>query len=194
MGWWRQAGFTWPGQWRELHLLWLPAVLVAVPLAGGVKALDAGALAILVTGYALTGLTEEGYLRGVMLVVLDRLTPRRAAFISAALFGAAHLGNVLFRGHPGLVAAQAIGASCFGVGYAALRLRTGTLWPLVVLHMLTDLFAAVARIPVIPGLVVQDVVLLGYGLWLLRSTRPARGSEPIRSSRKTPVPGGRATH
>jgi uncharacterized protein len=91
-----------------------------------------------------------------------------AVLLSSALFGAAHLTNVLFRGNPALVAAQAVGAFSFGVGYAALRVRTGTIWPLMVLHMLTDLLAAVGGLPRIPILVAQDVILLGYGLFLLR--------------------------
>jgi hypothetical protein len=70
-----------------------------------------------------------------------------------------------------LVAAQAVGAFCFGVGYAAIALRIGTIWPLMVLHALTDLFAAVGALPKIPILVGQDIVLLIVGLWLLRGNR-----------------------
>lgn len=60
-----------------------------------------------------------------------------------------------------------VGAACFGVGYAAIALRIGTIWPLMVLHMLTDLFAAVGALPKIPILVGQEVVLLAVGLWLI---------------------------
>jgi hypothetical protein len=38
----------------------------------------------------------------------------------------------------------------------------------MVLHMLTDLFAAVGALPKIPILVGQDVVLLVFGLLVLR--------------------------
>jgi hypothetical protein len=69
---------------------------------------------------------------------------------------------------PAFVVAQAFGTACFGVGFAALRLRTGTIWPLLVLHMLTDLFGQLARLPVTPFLMTQDVVLLAYGLYLVR--------------------------
>ena len=34
LGQWRAAGFTHPGHWRALHVLWLPALLALVPLAG----------------------------------------------------------------------------------------------------------------------------------------------------------------
>lgn len=94
-----------------------------------------------------------------------------AVLVSSLLFGVMHLSNVMFRSSPALVVAQAIGAACFGVGFAALRLRTGTIWPLLVLHMLTDLLGQLARLPAIPFFVTQDIVLLCYGLYLVRGSR-----------------------
>jgi hypothetical protein len=44
----------------------------------------------------------------------------------------------------------------------------------MVLHMLTDLLAAVGGLPRIPILVAQDVILLGYGLFLLRGAGAKR--------------------
>ncbi len=52
-------------------------------------------------------------------------------------------------------------------------LRIGTIWPLMVLHWLTDLFAAAGALPRIPILVGQDVVLLAVGLWLVSRRGPA---------------------
>ena len=98
------------------------------------------------------------------------------------LFGASHLANVLFRDNVTLVAAQAVGAFCFGVGYAAIALQIGTLWPLMVLHALTDLFAAVGSLPKIPILVGQDIILLIVGLWLLRGNR---AHQDVRGGRQT---------
>ena len=63
---------------------------------------------------------------------------------------------------------QALGAFCFGVGYAALRWRTKTFWPLMAMHLATDLFAAVGGLPKVPVLVAQDVVLLALGAYLIR--------------------------
>jgi membrane protease YdiL (CAAX protease family) len=164
----RAAGFTGPRSWQRPWLFVVPAVLVPVPLLAGVRPVEAGTMAVLVVGYALTGFTEEALWRGVVLRVLRPAGPATAVLFSSALFGAAHLGNVLFRDNVALVVAQAVGAACFGVGYAAVALRTGTIWPLMVLHMLTDLFAAVGALPKIPILVGQDVVLLVLGLLVLR--------------------------
>ena len=163
----RAAGFTGPRSWRHPLLFVVPAALVPVPLLAGVRPLGAGTVAVLVVGYALTGFTEEALWRGVVLRVLRPAGPATAVLFSSALFGTAHLANVLFRDNVALVVAQAVGAACFGVGYAAVALRTGTIWPLMLLHMLTDLFAAVGALPKIPILVGQDVVLLVFGLLVL---------------------------
>ena len=175
----RAAGFAGPRRWRNLHLLILPTVLAFVPLLAGFRPVDA--LATLIVGYALTGFMEEALWRGLVLRVLRPTGALPAVLVGSLLFGAAHLPNVLFRDSVGLVAAQAVGAFCFGVGYAAIALRIGTIWPLMVLHALTDLFAAVGALPKIPILVGQDVILLIVGLWLLRSNPAARSSGGGRS-------------
>lgn len=174
---WRQLGVTAPREWRSPGLLVVPTLLALSPLVFGVAETGAGRLAFLVAGYALTGVLEELMWRGMVQRVLGPLGPGRAVLITAALFGAAHLGNVIYRDSVALVAAQAWGAFCFGVGYGALRARTGTIVPLMVLHAVTDLAAAVGAGPAIPLLVAQDVVLLGMGAWLLR--RPAPVAEPL---------------
>lgn len=183
----REAGFTGPRSWRNLHLLVLPAVLAVIPLVAGFRPVDA--LGTLIVGYALTGFMEEALWRGLIPRVLRPTGPLAAVLFGSLLFGAAHLPNVLFRDSAILVVAQAIGAFCFGVGYAAIALRMGTIWPLMVLHALTDLCAAVGALPRIPILVGQDVVLLVVGLWLLRRD-PPRGHLPARRTSIVTPPAG----
>lgn len=174
LGWQRAIGFNSPARWRSLHLLWLPAVaVVALPFLRGVGTIEARNFAFLVVGYALTGFYEEALFRGLILRVLEPLGVRRAILLSALLFGAAHLVNVLFR-NPAIVLAQAVGAATEGVGLAALRVRTNTLWPVIVLHALEDLLLHFGRLPAIPVNVAQSVILFAYGLWLLRGLGAAR--------------------
>ena len=168
-GGWSAIGLTHPREWRNTKLLALPAALSLVPLLGGVRSIEAGELSVLVIGYILTGFMEETLWRGAVQRILAPSGIRSAVWLGSALFGAAHLVNVAFRGSVALVVAQAFGAFCFGVGYAALRWRTNTIWPLMVLHLTTDLFAAVGGLPKIPVLVAQDVVLLIVGAVLLRN-------------------------
>ena len=165
---WQDAGFTRPGQWRELRLYALPTVVVLAPIAAGVTPVAPGMLAMLITGYALTGYMEEAMWRGVVLRVLRPTCTMQAVLIGSLLFGAAHLSNIMFRENAALVAAQAIGSFCGGIGYAALRLRTNTIWPVMALHMAGDLIASIGALPKIPTLVTHDVIMLAFGLYLLR--------------------------
>ncbi len=145
----------------------MPAALAIVPVLGGLREVDTGLLITLLVGYARTGFMEEAMWRG-MVLILQPTGAQQAVLFSSMLFGASHLAIVLFRESAALVVAEAVGAACFGVGYAALRLRIDTIWPLMALNMLTDLLAAIGALPKVPILVGQDVVLLIFGLLLLR--------------------------
>ena len=167
VGSWRQLGVNRPAEWRHQRLLVLPLVVAVAPLALGFHPVGTDVLLVLVVGYALTGVVEELVWRGMALRLLEPLGIRAGVVAGAALFGAAHLANVFFRDSTGLVLAQVWGAFCFGLAYGALRVRTGTIVPLMALHALTDLAAAVGNLPKIPVLVAEDVVLLAYGIALL---------------------------
>lgn len=166
--WWQEAGFNAPDRWRSLGLLWLPAVVaVVLPLLGGVQWLSAGTTLYFASGYLITGFMEEAWMRGLVLRVLQPTGSVRAVLLSALLFALLHSTNFLFR-NPAIVLAQMVGAFCFGVAFAALRLRTNSIWFSMGLHMLHDLFLHITAFPVIPLAVVQDVILLIYGIYLLR--------------------------
>jgi len=164
---WAQLGVKPWSRWSRRPLLLLPLVLALSPLAFGVRSVEPAAWIVLGVGYTMTGFAEELVWRGMVLRVLAPLGAVRGPLVGSVLFGLAHLSNVLFRDSVALVAAQAWGAFCFGVGYAALRRRTGTIVPLMGLHLLTDACAAVSAGPTIALLVGQDVVLLTFGVLLL---------------------------
>ena len=169
---WRRAGFT---PWRVARaraLFAVPAIVVLFPLVAGFAPVDAGSVGVLVLGYALTGFAEEGFFRGIMLEVLRPLGPTRSIVLSSVLFGAVHLSNILIRGNPAVILSQAVGAACFGFGYAALRYRTGTVVPLILLHFLTDFFLQIGSLPLIPVAVAQDTLLLSLGLFILSRKGP----------------------
>jgi len=175
--WWREAGFNGPSAWRDLHLLWLPAVVTLVlPFLGGVNWLDRQTAVYLASAYLITGFMEEAWVRGLQLRVLQPLGPVRAIFISALLFALLHMNNFLFRS-PAIVLAQMVGAFCFGLAYGVLRVRTNTIWFLILLHMLHDLLLRYSVFPLIPLNVVQDVILLGFALYLLRGLRQNKAAE-----------------
>ncbi len=193
LGWWDEAGFNSPSSWRNLALLWLPALLVlVVPLVRGLKPVDVGTIATLSLGYLLVGFREESLYRGLMLRVLQPIGPVRAVILAGVLFGAAHLGNFFIRSNPALVVAQIVGATCFGIALGALRLRTGTIWFLILIHALSDLFLRFTLLPAIPLEVARDIVLLIYGIYLLRVLHREQ-MQRAHTSDSTALPGTTST-
>jgi uncharacterized protein len=181
--WWQLAGLNGPSSWRELRLLWLPTLLLFLPLLGGMRSLDAPTLGTLLVGYLATGFAEEAVYRGLVLGLLRPTGIWRAVVISSLLFGLAHLSNIVLRdGSPAITVAQAVGSATGGVGLAALRLRTNTIWPLILLHAFSDFFFQLGNLPVPLVDAAHDVILLAYGIYLLRGSALAK-------PRLSPMPG-----
>lgn len=166
---------------RQLPLLVLPGLVLLWPLLYGVRPVGLGDVTILLLGYALTGVMEEVLVRGVIFQSLLARGALRAVFISALLFGAAHVGRLLFGSPLPLVLFQVMFAVFDGVLYGALRLRLGNLWPLIALHAAGDFALALGQVPqplwsylYLGG----ELLVLAYGLALLlpyrlRRARPA---------------------
>lgn len=167
----------------RLHpaLLVVPLLVALAPFAAGIKDVGVQAGTTIVVGYLATGVYEELWYRGLVLDSLAAWTPLRAAVFSSALFGVTHLVNIAFGANPAVTAAQVIGATCFGVGLAALRLRGVSLWPLVILHALADIALQVADLGSAWRwilLVGGDMVLFVYGLRILRKASPTGEDHP----------------
>jgi membrane protease YdiL (CAAX protease family) len=168
LGWWKAAGFNFPSEWRDAHLMWIPFIVVLVlPFLMGIKTSDWSTFFYLLIAYALTGFMEEGLMRGIVMRVLKSTGANRSVIISALLFGLMHIGNLLYR-NPAIVFAQMLGAFVHGIGLGAIRLRTNTIWFPVILHGLHDLALKYTNFPAIPLDVVQVTLLMVYGIYLLR--------------------------
>ncbi|MFD0557087.1 CAAX prenyl protease-like protein [Stackebrandtia endophytica] len=148
LGWWRAVGFTGFRSWQAVWLAWFPALLVVVlfvlQLLQSPLTDDVGWLGLSVLNVFGVGFFEEALTRGLVLYLLLFAWKARpngavaAVFVSAILFGLAHLLN-LFAGQPLFATLVQIGyAIGFGVGFAALLLRTNTIWIGIVLHSLVD--------------------------------------------------------
>jgi len=177
LGWWRASGFNTPSEWRCLYLL-LPIVcLLGVTLLMQPQLPDVGKIAALVVVTLLIGFQEEAIFRGVLLRALAPQGVLRAVIISAVLFGLIHANSLLVGRDPVFVLSQIIGSMLGGIAIGALRVRTNTIWPLIVLHALNDFlqFTATGGIEAqhvatyIPILKVGiNIILAVYGLYLLR--------------------------
>jgi len=177
--WWRPVGYTPASQWRDLRLYWLPVLLLAAPLVAGVRLPEAGGtVAMLLVAYSATAVFEETIWRGVMLHVLRPLGVWPAVLGSSVLFGLGHLSNSALRGFSALILLQAFGAAVQGIGLAALRLRTNTIWPLIAIHALHDIGLQLGYLPIAAIEAPVATIIAVYGIYLLRGGRaePAPGS------------------
>jgi membrane protease YdiL (CAAX protease family) len=109
-----------------------------------------------------SGFFEEVMLRGVLLSILvRRYSDRRSIIAAAAVFGGLHLLNAL---NPTMdsawVLAQATWAFFLGALYGLLFIRTGSIYPSVVLHYLGNGMVGVW----FRGLDSQGIVAALYGL------------------------------
>lgn len=89
---------------------------------------------------------EEITFRGMIVPNIMRVYNRAkgiwlSLFISAAIFGLIHAANILAGADPGTTAFQVFYAFALGMLFAAVLIRTGNIWPLIVCHGLIDTFA-----------------------------------------------------
>jgi len=139
LGWSSRAGFR--RDVSSLQVYWYPVLLAFVPVIGyGTVAIPAGRFAFYAAAILFTGISEETLARGVMLPALLPRGKWVALFFAATLFSVAHLTNTIFS-DPGALRMLEVLLVTFGfaVLYGAVFLRTGNLWPLIVLHTIHDL-------------------------------------------------------
>ncbi|PWJ20802.1 CPBP family intramembrane glutamic endopeptidase [Jannaschia seohaensis] len=138
LGWWRLSGLV--GPVRNTHLLVYPSLILFVPvLLYGTVEISAGWVLFYFLAVLATGVSEEGFARGIALPVLLKFGKWSAVLSAAAIFSAGHLTNAAFEEFTLLQWVDKFGNTFgFAVLYGALFLRTGSLLPLILLHTLLD--------------------------------------------------------
>lgn len=204
---WPGLGFRAP-RGRVLRATWVPLLVSALFLIGAVLVgLPPGPMVLIVlVNTCFVGLSEELMFRGFLYSALRpvmRIWP--AILLTSVAFGSVHVLNVFLTGALGPSLIQALTASISGLLFIAIRLRTGSIWPAIVVHALWDwaLFvlirsqtAYLARLPPdqVPtaaegaGAVLAPLILvlpnLLFALWLLRRAgrEPLPGDVPARAA------------
>ena len=174
LGPWGDTGFNRPSRWRNLALLLPPLLVGALALSGGLRDESLTLLAATLLGVIVAAFAEEALYRGVAWRVLAPGGLVRAALAGALLSGILRFGATLLSG-PWPEATQAAAlAVCGGFTYAALRWRTASVWPVILLHAALGCAYALYS----PGVLLFLAVLLSstlgfllYGLFLLRNAR-----------------------
>lgn len=183
---WRDLGFrapSPPGWWK---LLWLPALYLAGLAAVGLTTgkLDPAAVTMVLINTAMVGFSEELAFRGVLWGGARKALSFWPAFLLVSLaFGSVHVFNAVLTGELAGAEVQALNAFMSGCAYLAIRIRTHSIIPIMVIHAAWDFVvflvgsgAAKAAAPD-PDLLQQQLtfglILTGplflYGLWLVRS-------------------------
>jgi membrane protease YdiL (CAAX protease family) len=138
MGWWKVVGFRPPDQPKDLLYYIVPFFPVVINLILGMEVTSLLLLAETLAVMLMVGFAEEAIFRGLMLNPLKNHGLWKAAIITSLLFGLTHAMNVLAGKSIPEDAAQIFYAVAFGFACAALVLKKGILWPLVLAHFLIN--------------------------------------------------------
>jgi len=140
IGWWRDAGFVETVQ--NSSALTVPLLKMFFPLAlVGTIATAPDHAMMLVALVVLTAISEEAVYRGLFIRAFLPMGTWQAVLLSTGLFAAAHFAQSI-GGNMGIAENLTQVANAFfgGVLYCAVRLRINSLWPLILLHTIYDLF------------------------------------------------------
>jgi len=199
---WRQVGFRALPRLRDLRLYWvpllpvLPVVWVAIVSISRMRFEEVVLFLVLA---CLIGFVEEVFFRGLILQALAPMGLWRAAILSSIVFGAMHLLNLLYGADLVATLLQVAYATAMGFGFAAVTLRTGVLWPLIVIHALIDLAGFVTSEGTVTTSVTSTdiviyllyfVVFTAYGFFMMRSIarRPAQRPPDTQPAQATEEP------
>ena len=173
-GWWEDAGFTRISRWRNMRLLGFPLLVCALTLSGGVFASDPAALVSTFLVVLVATLGEEIIFRGLLWRALIQNGLLVAVALTSLLAGLLVLGRTATDGPwPEAVRLAAL-TLCGGFTYGALRWRTASIWPAILVH---TIFAFVVSISTLGTfrfrfvMILSTVGFVAYGLYLLRNPR-----------------------
>jgi membrane protease YdiL (CAAX protease family) len=196
LGWWMKAGFTTFGRQRDIVLYLLPTVIALFSLTEGISVTGWRDVALFASFSLIVAWTEEAFFRGLILQTLLPAGIRIAVILSAVLFGLPHLLNAIGGlWDPLFVIANSVAAFGIGITLAALVIRTGTIWPPVLIHALVNFTALLSLgslvVPVQTPLqlsltVSAGVVLAVYGLYLIRGMGGPGGLNRDRREERLP--------
>jgi membrane protease YdiL (CAAX protease family) len=174
LSWWRQAGFNRPSRWRNLHLLWFPLLVGALAFSGGVRVPGPVFLASVLFSAFVTAFSEEALYRGVIWRALAPTGLMRTVVMTSLLYSALYFGVSVLAGPWPEAVVLTVPAACGAFMYAALRWRTASIWPAMLVHAVSGFASDISTPGTVPYLVLLLTIastlgFAGYGLFLLRN-------------------------
>ena len=168
-------GFCRPKEGSLKKLLFcVPLIVVALShfAAGPASGLSIGLFAADLFLTLSIGMVEEIYFRGIICNVWLEKGPYKAMVISSILFGISHLMNIA--GGAGVLATllQICFAFIYGLVFALIFIRSGSLIPCILLHALHDMCSFISAdgtvtVNVVLG-AVQTLILVMYLIYLMK--------------------------
>lgn len=143
LNWWQEVGFVKIVKRQDLFFYIIPALITFLILMPGISPNAAkNNLSISsIVFYLLLATREEIFSRGLIQYVLSYKGDVYAVFMSSIFFGLIHTSN-LFIGVSStrITLLQIIRAIAWGLGLAGLRLRLRYIFPLIIIHAITNIF------------------------------------------------------
>jgi hypothetical protein len=182
MRWWRTVGFrraATAGDLKYYAVALIPAVVNLIP---GIEFPGLLSLAGFLALALMIGFVEETFFRGLMLQPLLSKGVWSAAAITSILFSVTHLMNGLAGRDLFDLGAQVAYTLAIGFAFAAIVIRKGVIWPLVLAHALIDFvfFLHPAGSVISPEVaivltIVVTMVFIVYGLAMLLGAKQMGG-------------------
>jgi uncharacterized protein len=173
-GWWREAGFNRASRWRNLHLLLFPLLISALTLSGGLFGSGPASLASAFLTALVAAFGEEIVFRGLLWRALVPAGPVRAVILTSLLSGLLVLGMNATDGPWPEAVRLTVLTFCGGFTWGALRWRTTSIWPVIMIHTVFAFAVSIATLGTVTYPLMMLLSTLGfvaYGLYLLRNPR-----------------------
>jgi membrane protease YdiL (CAAX protease family) len=188
LGWLRRAGYGTAGRLRDTPLYILPAGIALLSFTEGIPEVSARNTVYFLIVALIIGFSEETFFRGLIFQSLIPLGVLKTVLISSVLFALPHLFNALSGAwDPAFTLADSFAAFGIGVAFAAILFRTGTIWPVIGIHALTDFTALLSTGTIfVTGQSALDLMAVAgtgllamvYGLFLVRPGKEIRLFHP----------------
>lgn len=179
LGWWEKAGYIAGFRLKQTPIVVLPLAFALLSLGTGIRVTAPTAVLAFAGLTLIIGFAEETFFRGLIFTTLLPTGTTRAVILSSALFAAPHLLNIIGGlWDPAFTLVDSIAAFGLGVTFAAIRLRTGSIWPVIGIHAFFDFTSLVSlggitvtaqSLQSLVTSVCIGILFVAYGLFLLRN-------------------------
>lgn len=123
---------------RHFALILIPSITIFINLFGKYDLLGISDYIKFLIMTMMVGFVEEGFYRGIMLKTLIPKGLWKASIMTSLLFAFSHSMNAFNGWDLNVVLFQISYSFAIGFGWAAFAIKCKTVWPLMVIHFLTD--------------------------------------------------------